>query len=277
MKTLLMIFAIISSLQAQAATGHKVLVVLSSSNKITLKDGLVHPTGFFLSELIVPVKGLIEAGYKPVFATPQGNAPTMDKISDSAMWFGGNQQRYQEAKTLLSQLSDLAHPLKLSEVRHLSQYGGIFVPGGHAPMEDLLVSSDLGRILRYFHSRNKPTALICHGPIALLSTLSNPVAFTATLAAGKTPPAQNWIYEGYKMTSFSTKEEQQEEPGQDNALSGFVKFYPDSALKGAGGAVMVADKWQSHVVRDRELITGQNPMSDVALTKAFVQALNDNK
>jgi len=37
------------------------------------------------------------------------------------------------------------------------------------------------------------------------------------------------------MTSFSTLEEMQEEPGQDNALGGFVRFYPDQALDGATG------------------------------------------
>lgn len=277
MKTLLAIFSILFGMNTQAATPRKVLVVLSSESKITLKDGITHPTGFFLSELMVPVKGLIEAGYDPVFATPQGNEPTMDKISDSAFWFGGDEAKYQEIKNLFSKLDGLRQPLKLSEVRRLGlgQYAGILVPGGHAPMEDLLVDKDLGKILRYFHRAGKPTALICHGPIALLSTLPNANLFTVDLANGKYPASQDWIYEGYAMTVFSTKEEQQEEPGQDNALGGFVKFYPDYALSQAGGSVSTADKWTSNVVRDRELITAQNPMSDVEFTKALINALNE--
>ncbi len=144
-------------------------------------------------------------------------------------------------------------------------------------MEDLLVNKDLGALLRYFHKTKKPTALICHGPMALLSTLSHPTKFVQALSNGRTPSSSKWIYSGYSMTSFSTKEEQQEEPGQDDALGGFVKFYPDYALKIAGGNLSVADKWQSHVVRDRELITAQNPMSDVAFTKALLQTLNEGK
>lgn len=31
--------------------------------------------------------------------------------------------------------------------------------------------------------------------------------------------------------------------------------------------------YQSHVVKDRELITGQNPASDIALAKALVSAI----
>ena len=76
-----------------------------------------------------------------------------------------------------------------------------------------------------------------------------------------------------------TKEEQQEEVGQDNMLGGWVKFYPDEALDVAGGKVLVrAQKWQSNVVHDRELITGQNPFSDQNFAKEFVSALdNSNK
>ena len=255
MKIALVSLAILLS-QAAQATQNKILIVLSGENKITLKAGVVHSTGFFLSELVVPLKGLIEAGYEPVFATPQGNKPAMDKVSDSAFWFGGDEQKYHDAKLLLGSLVGLSKPLRISDIRQrdLQQFAGIMVPGGHAPMEDLLVNKNLGFLLRYFHKTKKPTALICHGPIALLSTLPHPTKFVRTLAAGAIPSIRKWIYTGYSMTSFSTKEEQQEEPGQDNALGGFVKFYPDYALKSAGGNVTVANKWQSHVVRDRELI-----------------------
>ena len=283
MKTLLVLLLVLllflGSFSAQAVSAKKILVVLSSEDKITLKEGIVHPTGFFLSELMVPVKGLIEAGYEPVFATPQGNEPVMDKTSDSAAWFGGDERKYQEIKRLFAQLDGIRRPLKLSQVRRqdLAFFAGIFIPGGHAPMEDLLINKDLGKLLRHFHRAKKPTALICHGPIALLSTLPKPVRFTQALAGGSSMRAHGWIYEDYSMTVFSTPEEQQEEPGQDNVLGGFVKFYPDYALRSAGGQVSAAGKWLSHVVRDRELITAQNPMSDVEFTKVFIQALSEQK
>ena len=40
---------------------------------------------------------------------------------------------------------------------------------GHAPLEDLKLNKDLGRILLHFHAAQRPTAIICHAPIALLS------------------------------------------------------------------------------------------------------------
>jgi len=40
---------------------------------------------------------------------------------------------------------------------------------GHAPLEDLKDDKGLGRILLHFHRAQRPTAVICHAPIALLS------------------------------------------------------------------------------------------------------------
>lgn len=276
MKSLIISLICALSLTAHAAP-KKILVVLSSESKITLKNGVVHPTGFFLSELTVPLKGLIDAGYESVFANPKGNVPVMDKISDSVFWFGGDEAKYQEMKRILASLSTFSNPYSLEEVlrQDLGQYAALMIPGGHAPMEDLLVNKDLGTLLNYFHGAQKITALICHGPISLLSALPDPKQFTADLATGVQSRPQPWIYQGYRMTSFSIDEEKQEEPGQDNALGGFVKFYPDQALARAGGRIESADKWKSHVVRDRELITAQNPMSDIEFTKALLDALSE--
>ena len=276
----------------------KVLVVLSSESKITLKNGVVHPTGFFLPELMVPVKKLIEAGYKPVFADPKATPAVMDRVSDGAFWFGDvpgasararaqAQDDYQDIRKLCRQLGlcgdELTGTRKLASLSSviaggLDQYAAVLVPGGHAPMEDLLKDREFGMILRYFHDARKPTALICHGPIALLSAMTDPDAFVAALEKGDSAAAaeqaKNWIYKDYAMAIFTTDEEKQEEPGgQDNALGGFVKFYPDQAMESAGGRVQPAAKWTPNVVVDRELITGQNPMSDKALAAALVKAL----
>lgn len=278
----------------------KVLVVVSSENKITLKDGKIHSTGFFLSELMVPVRALHEAGYEFVIANPKGNPPAMDPVSDSAFWFGENsgaseevrkaaRADYVEIRTLCSKLGfcgaigETQSPTsakKLAAVIKdgLDSFTGIFFPGGHAPMEDLWKDSEVGVALKYFHGASKPTALICHGPIALLAALGSPEAYINAKVADQREAIQSasrgWIYNGYAMTVFTTREEQQEEPGQDNALGGYVRFYPDSALEGAGAYLKRADKWQNNVVLDRELITGQNPFSDKELAKAFLKALD---
>jgi putative intracellular protease/amidase len=83
--------------------------------------------------------------------------------------------------------------------------------------------------------------------------------------------AKDWIYADYKMTIFSTAEEQQREPLE---IGGKVLFYPDFALLTAGGDVSVVAPWGSYVIQDRELISGQNPFSDEALLKLLLPALD---
>jgi putative intracellular protease/amidase len=252
----LLAIALLGSATGFARPG-KVLVVLSGVDYVSLQAGDKHPTGYFLTELATPLKALLDAGYQVEFATPGGNTPVMDKVSDDARWFGGSSEALDEARRLVESQKGMVKPLVLGTLstRKLAQYKGVFLPGGHAPMEDLYRDRDLGRVLRYFHKAKKPTALICHAPIALLSART----------------ARGWIYSGYKMTVFSTAEERQEEDA--GHLGGYLNFYVAEALSRAGGLVSVAAPWTSNVVRDRELITGQNPMSDKAFAKALVEAL----
>jgi putative intracellular protease/amidase len=56
----------------------KVLVVMSGAHLLELKDNKVYATGYYLNELATPLRALVKAGYTPVFASPNGNAPTMD-------------------------------------------------------------------------------------------------------------------------------------------------------------------------------------------------------
>jgi len=143
---------------------------------------------------------------------------------------------------------------------------------------DLLNDPDAGTVMKHFHKTSKPTAVLCHGPISLLSASPNSKEVVAALAAGDTAgaraKAQGWIYAGYKVTIFSTAEEQQREPLE---IGGKVLFYPDFALSTAGADVSVRAPWTSYVLQDRELISGQNPFSDQALLDLLLPALNAKK
>ena len=237
----------------------KILVVMSGVDYLTLKSGKRHPTGYFLSELTGPAQALIAAGYELIFANPNGKEPAMDKTSDSAQWFKTDQD-YQQAKTFISGAVGLKNPRRLDSFTNsdLSAFSAVFIPGGHAPMEDLAKNRRLGYILALFHRMRKPTALICHGPAALLSSISQ----------GK------WIYSGYRMTVFSTPEEQQQE--NNTALGGFVRYYVAAELSKAGGLLEAGAPWTSHVVRDRELITAQNPMSEAEFTALLLETMRSN-
>ena len=262
-------------------TKGKVLVLVSSGYGLPLKEGKVYAgAGYYLNELTVTVRGLMNEGYEITFANPKGNVPQLDLHSAVPDFFGGDEVRLQDYFKFRDSLTGLRNPARISDVvaSGLDQYDAVFVPGGHGPMMDLLDDSDAGTVLRHFHKTSKPTAVLCHGPISLLSALPNSTEVVAALAAGDAAgahaKAQGWIYSGYKMTIFSTAEEQQREPLE---IGGKVLFYPDFALSTAGGDVSVVEPWKSYVLQDRELISGQNPFSDQELLNLLLPALDGKK
>ncbi len=263
------------------ATKGKVLVLVSSGHGLPLKDGKVYKgAGYYLNELTVPVRELMKEGYEITFANPKGNTPQLDVHSAVPDFFGGDDAKLQDYLNFHDTLTGLKTPSRISDViaSGLDQYDAVFVPGGHGPMIDLLDDPDCGTVMRHFHDTSKPTAVLCHGPISLLSASPNSKEVVAALAAGDAAgargKAQGWIYAGYKMTIFSTAEEQQREPLE---IGGKVLFYPDFALTTAGGDVSVLAPWKSYVLQDRELISGQNPFSDQALLNLLLPALDGKR
>ncbi|UWU17488.1 type 1 glutamine amidotransferase domain-containing protein (plasmid) [Rhizobium sullae] len=255
-----------------------VLIVLSDSDRLDLKDGNVLETGFYLNELMQPVKALLDAGHDITFATPKGTAPSVDRTSIDKMYFGGDEAAMKASETRLSDLgllsSEKSPVVSLARVEQVGydHFDVVYVPGGHAPMQDLLVSSELGKLLTYFHENGKTTALACHGPIALLSTLADATGFVTKFETAGTAKAQSgWIYAGYRLTVFSNREE---EMAKGLLGGGEMKFYPQDALTQAGGQFSQAEApFAGHVVVDRELITGQNPASAPAVAQELLRRL----
>ena len=262
---------------APAADSRRVLVLLSSAKALELRDGTRYPTGFFLNELTVPVHALMAAGYAPVLATPSGRPAVMDPASDHPRFFQ-DANEYTERRAMLDELLPGTRSLKDILAEGLDDYAALFVPGGHAPMQDLARDERVGLLLRAFHASARPTALICHGPAALLSAGANPAGVVAALEAGDAAAARkaagDWIYAGYRMTAFSEAEEDVVE-GSDR-LSARLRWDVEPALRALGAKVIVnRENFQSRVVRDRELITGQNPASDGAFTRALLASLRE--
>lgn len=262
---------------AQPATKGKVLVVLSSTNSLQLKDNKTVPTGYYLGELAVPAQKLQDAGYEIVIATPEGNKPAMDERSNNVAMFNNDAAAHKRALEFIETHPMMKKPEKLRLILRggIQNYAAIYVPGGHAPLNDLMQDRYLGSALRHFHHYSKPTAFLCHGPVAALSALPKPDAYRQALVSGDpaltTAGAANWPYAGYRMTVFSTEEEK----GAEEKFGAALHFYPADALRTAGAKIENGPPRQSFVIRDRELITGQNPASDHALADALLQALQE--
>src|SRR5262245_30681087 len=162
-----------------------VLVIGSNATRIEVQGG-TGPTGNYLNETVVPMMALIAAGYDVVLATPNGTKPHVDTASDSAVHFGGDKAAYSRAKAFWASdaSTNQVRPLRSVIDEGLDRYAAVFVPGGQAPVVDLMQDSDAGEILRHFHEHSKPTALLCHGPIALISVLPRAREYRAALIAG---------------------------------------------------------------------------------------------
>jgi putative intracellular protease/amidase len=255
----------------------KVLVIGSNATRIDIRGGKTGPTGQYLNETVVPIMALIDAGYDIVLATPNGNKPHIDEASLSAQHFGGDEKAFQRAKDFYADNAAINHSRTLRSVldEGLDGYAAVFVPGGQAPVVDLMQDPEVGEILRYFHTHKKPTALLCHGPIAVIAALPKAREFRAALVAGDKAKAaelaKGWQYAGYKMTVFSATEEVYVE---DQILHGKMYFTMPEALQTAGGNVINGSvDFAPHVIEDRELITGQNPRSDHLVGETLVKAL----
>jgi putative intracellular protease/amidase len=255
-----------------------ILLIASSADKFELREGKVIPAGFFLNELAIPIMAALEAGYDFVLATPKGTVPVVDERSRDASHFGNDDKAFHAAVDFVQNDPRIRNPRSLRSVIDdgLDGYVGMFIPGGHPPMIDLMQDPDVGEILRHFHEHSKTTALLCHGPAAVAASVPQTRAFYAAMENGDMDAAKaaakGWQYAGYQMTVFSNKEEAFVE---ETAIHGKLKFYARDALTTAGGILLTNDGlFEPNVVEDRELITGQNPPSDHALTKLFLGALD---
>ncbi|ESQ79046.1 type 1 glutamine amidotransferase domain-containing protein [Asticcacaulis sp. YBE204] len=255
-----------------------VLIIGSNATRIEVQGGGFGATGQYLNETVVPAMAIIEAGYDIVLATPNGSKPHIDPVSDAVDHFGGDQAALERARAFYANDPSMNDVRTLRAVIEggLDRYAGVFVPGGQAPVVDLMQDADLGEILRHFHEREKPTALLCHGPIAVAAALPHAREFRAALIAGDVAKAaewaRGWAYAGYKMTVFSNSEEKVVE---DYILNAKLYFNVVDALETAGAEVLTTPvDFEPNVIEDRELITGQNPRSDRPLAARFVAALN---
>ncbi|MBS4698483.1 type 1 glutamine amidotransferase domain-containing protein [Aeromonas media] len=273
LKALLASLLLATSAAASAAPKGEVLVLLSSETALPLKEGKTLTSGYYLNELGVPAAALLDAGYTLTIVTPKGNRPQADRGSVDPKYFGGSKQEMGRIAAVVDALLAAGEVKSLKAVLKAGpeRYAGLFIPGGHAPLIDLATDPEVGTLLRHFHDSQKPTAAICHGPIALLAAQGDPSEFEQAVIAGKAGSAGEWIYDGYRMTIFSDEEEAVFE----GSLKGDkLRYYPAQAMAQAGGKMQFVAPWQPGVVIDRELITGQNPFSDRALASAFIAALD---
>ena len=223
----------------------KVLIVLTSHNQLGHSG---EKTGFWLEEFACPYYQLKDAGISLVLASPRGGQPPLDPKSDVADFQTDATRRF-EADAVARE--ELANTAVLAEMK-ADDFDAVFYPGGHGPLWDLHSDTDSIALIEGMLSRGKPVAAVCHAPAVLLKAKSS-----------NGEP----LVQGKKVTGFSNSEE------AAVGLTEIVPYLLEDQLKAMGGLYEKVDDWNSLVVSDGLIITGQNPGSSAAVAQALVQAL----
>ena len=221
----------------------QVLFIVTSAD--TLAPG--HPTGVWLDEYAIPYIALSEGGVGVTVASPKGGQGPIDpKTAPSAK----TPPRWESA------LAALAETKPLGEVA-ARDFDAVFVPGGHGPMVDLAADPAVASLIGDFAQAGKIVAAVCHGPVALLDVRS---------ADGQP------LLKDRKVTGFTNGEEMLAQ------LQAVVPFLLEDRMRAAGAKFEHAlAPGACYVVRDGDLITGQNPASSEAVAKTLMDALAERQ
>ncbi|MER2164777.1 MAG: type 1 glutamine amidotransferase domain-containing protein [Psychrobacter alimentarius] len=221
-----------------------ILMVLTSHDRL---GDTGKKTGFWLEEFAAPYYAFIDAGVNVTLASPAGGQPPLDPSSDTADAQTKDTKRFKEdAKAQ----EHLANTEKLADMK-AEDFDSVFYPGGHGPLWDLAVDKNSINLIETFVTQDKPVAFVCHSPAALKNVKID----------------GEYLVKGKTVTGFSNSEE------EAVSLTDVVPFLVEDALKDNGGQYEKAADWESFVVEDGLLITGQNPASSEETAKRLMAKL----
>ena len=223
----------------------KILMVLTSHDQLG-DTGM--KTGFWLEEFAAPYFIFKDAGADITLASPKGGQPPLDPKSDAPEAQTDDTLRFKQDHAAQAAL---AATEKLSSI-DAKNYDAVFYPGGHGPLWDLSKNRDSIKLIEAMYAAGKPVAAVCHAPAAFRHTLN---------ARGES------MVQGKSVTGFTNTEE------AAAGLTHNVPFLVEDMLKKNGGKFSKASDWQSYVLTDGNLITGQNPASSGSAAAAVVQQL----
>jgi putative intracellular protease/amidase len=224
----------------------KILMVLTSHDQL---GNTGRKTGFWLEEFAAPYYVFRDAGVELTLASVKGGQPPIDPKSDLPENQTPAMTRF---KNDPAAQKELASTVKLEGMRS-EDFDTVFYPGGHGPMWDLVDNADSIALIESFYNSGKPVAAVCHAP----AVLHRVVYQGAPIVKGK------------RVTGFTNSEEEEVQ------LTHVVPFLVEDKLKQLGGLFEKAPNWQSFVITDGRLITGQNPASSTAGAQALLTLLAD--
>lgn len=257
-RSVLLLTAMLALHIAAKAQTQKVLFVLSAEDTLPLNKGKKdRQTGVFLNEFYFAYEAIVSGGYAVDFATPKGIKPTIDQESLGEDYWKENPALKQEAVDFWENSIAFSNPMTLGEaLNRADEYIGLVIPGGQGLMVDLYHDANVATLLKTFAAKKKAIGLICHAP-----------ALIATLPKGENP------FAGYTVNSVT--------PFEEFYIEKFImKGKPENRkiarqLKRSGLKYESGWPGKSYAVRDRNLVTSQNPYSGTAFNEKFLNLLSE--
>lgn len=225
-----------------------ILMVMTSHD--TLGD-TGRKTGFWLEEFAAPYYVFRDAGVTLTLASVKGGQPPIDPKSDLPENQTPAMTRFKQD---LAAQKHLSETMKLEAIR-ADDFDAVFYPGGHGPMWDLVENTASIALIESFWKAGKPVAAVCHAPAVLRRVKDHGVP----------------LVKGRRVTGFANSEE------EAVGLTKVVPFLVEDELKHLGGLYEQAANWESFVITDGRLITGQNPASSTAGAEALLALLSKGR
>lgn len=226
--------------------------ILHIVTNVSRYEGRDDPTGLWLGELTHAYDEFEKQGYQQDIASPLGGPVPIDPKSLGRMAIDDSIRARQNNTDFMQQL---AHSLKVSDL-NWQDYDAIYYTGGHGVMWDFLNDTALQEISKNIFEHDGVVGSVCHGYCGLLNI---------KLSNGKR------LIDGRKLTGFSWFEE---------VLAGVAKKVPYNAeaLAKQYGAHYMKKMipFAPYVVRDGNLVTGQNPFSARLTALKMIEAIEEN-
>jgi len=220
----------------------KILMVLTSHDQL---GDTGKKTGFWLEEFAAPYYVFKDAGAEITLASPKGGQPPLDPASDTKDAQTEATDRFKQDDAAQKALANTA---VLSDVE-AEGFDAIFYPGGHGPLWDLAEDTQSTALIEAFAATDRPIGAVCHAP----------AVFKHPKAADGKP-----LVSGKTVTGFTNSEE------EGVGLTQIVPFLVEDMLKANGAQYHKGADWDSFVVVDGRLVTGQNPASSAGAARALL-------
>lgn len=230
--------------QTRPESRGKILAVVTSVDTMG-KSG--KSTGYEFAELARAYWVFTANGFEVDIASPLGGEPPAVIDADD---MGVFDYAFLNDKNIQQQLKNT---LKIDNVEPLD-YEAVYFVGGKGTMFDFPEHKAIKKLVKVLYESGRVIAAVCHGPAALLNI---------QLDNGE------WLLSGKKVSSFTNSEELLLIPDAETIFP----FLLESKLLEQGAKFLGGVDYLEQVVRDGQIVSGQNPWSVWSVAEVTVEAL----